>query len=358
LRKTLLLLGCFYFVGSIHAQNVLGIRDITDPESSKADALCGPLHTVTMSTAHLDSLKLFYINGMGMTLEGPINLSKKEKKQQMILWDLPASFEYELYLLHRPNVPENIKMRVLVVSKKIPLIHKTYNSREIGPFTLGFPNANQEGLDSALRNLGFTSMAPMQAAMLSKPDGSKYKYLETIYKAPDMVHVVGIERGNGMPQLAPYDPITLKGGPGYTAQVVTGISKTVLKFYTEVLGMEIRKDTEWKTGAGSALGIEEGVPFKFSIVYSKGATSGHLLFMDFKDNKKLMPNASPRLPNRGIGMYSFETKNIRQVFNKANDANVRIIQKPMDYKDPWIGNCKIMTMLAPNGVMVEVFQRK
>lgn len=358
MRKIILL---FFYCITVHcilAQNPYNVRDITDPVSSRADALCGPLHTVTITTAHLDSLELFYVKGMGMSLLGPFNLSKKEMRQQKELWDLPAMMDYSLYLLHRPTVSDNIRIRVLVVSKRQPLIHKTYNSREMGPFTLGFPNANQEKLDTLIRELGFTSMAPMQAAVLSKPDGTKYKYLETIYKAPDFVHVVGIERGNGMPQLAPYDPETSKGGPGYAAQIVTGMGKQVIKFYTDVLGMEIRKDTEWKTGEGSALGIEPNVPFRFAIVYSKGATSGYLLFMDFKDHIRYNSHASPRPPNRGIGMYSFETKNIRQVYNRAKEMDIRIIQKPNDYKDPMIGNCRIMTMVAPNGLMIEVFQKK
>lgn len=358
MRKYLLhiCIGCL--VNSIGAQIPVYAKDITDPESKVSDALCSPLHIVTICTANLDSVKLFYVKGMGMTLVGPMEHTKKEKQQQMQIWDLPSSLEYKLYYLFRPTVPENIKIRVLVLSNKYPLIHKTYNSREMGPFTLGFPNADEERLDSMIHELGFSSMAPLQAAMLTKQDGSKYKYLETIYKAPDFIHIVGIERGNGMPQLSAYDSVTLKGGPGYAAQIVTGISEQVIKFYTEVLGMEIRKDTEWKTGEGSALGMEPNIPFRFTIVYAKGAKSGHLLFLDFKDNKRISSNAAPRLPNRGIGMYSFETKDILSVYNKAKDFGAKIIVKPTDYKDPWNGNCRIMTLSAPNGLMIEVLQKK
>ncbi len=358
MRIKLLPFLCCLLLKYISAQVPIYVKDITDPESKASDAICSPLHTVTICTLNLDSIKLFYVKGMGMTLVGPIALAKKERNLQMGLWDLPSALDYSIYILHRPNVPENIKIRVVLLSKKFPLIHKSYNSREMGPFTLGFPNADEEKLDSIIHSLGFSSMAPLQAAMLSKPDGSKYKYLETIYKAPDFVHAVGIERGNGMPQLAEYDTKTLLGGPGYAAQVVTGISKQVLKFYTEVLGMEIRKDTEWRTGEGSALGMEPNVPFRFTIVYAKGTKSGHLLFLDFKDNKRVIPNVAPRLPNRGIGMFSFCTKNIKTIYNRAKDAGVKIVMKPTDYKDPWIGNCKAMTMIAPNGLMIEVFQLK
>ncbi|MBR2648826.1 MAG: hypothetical protein IKD55_08290 [Sediminibacterium sp.] len=355
MKKCLTGLLLFVITISLPAQKPGALRDISEPESSEADALCGPLKIITICTAYLDSLELFYVKGMGMQLSGPFSLTKEQEKMQKRLFDINGN--YKLYLLERKNVPENIKIRVLLVSKNNPLIHKSYNAREMGPFTLGFPNANQEKLDKELRALGFTTMAPMQAAMLSKPDGTKYKYLETIYKAPEFVHIVGIERGNGMPQLAPYDSATLKGGPGYSAQIVTGMSNPMIQFYTYVLGWEMRRDNEWKTGEGSALGIEAGIPFRFSILYAKGARSGHILLMDFTDGKKIESNTPAQIPNRGIGMYSFETKNIQEVLERAKEKKLRVLQNPIIHEDAILGKVTAMTLLAPNGVMVEIYQK-
>lgn len=357
--KKIQLLISFYFLffcTTVYSQSY--IKDITNPESTSSDALCGPLRIVTICTANLDSLRLFYETGMGMMLTGPLRVTNKEKKKQRLLWDLPASVNYKIYLLYRPNVPDNIELRVLLVSKKLSLVHETYNPRELGPFALGFPNASQELLDKELHNLGFKTKVPLQTTLMSKPDGTKYRYLESIYQAPDFIHAVGVERGNGMAQLAAYDSSTLKGGPGFSAQVVTGMSDRVLAFYTNVLGMEIRKDAEWKTGEGSALGLPAGSGYRNTIVFAKGASSGYLQFIDFKDNRRLYPRVPPRLPYRGIGMYGFETTNINKVNKLAIESRIRIIQKPILLKDPIIGNCLVMTMMAPNGVLVEVFQRK
>ena len=353
------LLIVFYSLGtSVNAQTYPYIRDVTDPESSASDAICGPLKMVTICTADLDSLRLFYETGMGMTLSGPLRISNKEKKKQRLLWDMPASVRYRMYLLHRPNLPENMEIRVLLVSKKLPLIHENYNPRELGPFSLGFPNANQEAIGSEMNQLGFTTMIPLQPALLTRPDGTKYKYLETIYRAPDFVHIVGVERGNGMPQLSPIDSATLKGGPGFSAQVVTGMSDRVIAFYTKVLGMEIRKDSEWKTGDGSALGMPPGATYRNTIVFAKGASTGYMQFMDFKDNGRVYTKVPPRLPHRGIGMYSFETADIRKVNKRAVESRALVIQKPIAYRDPVLGNCTVMTLMAPNGIMIEIFQRK
>lgn len=358
IKKILFLvsLGILLFCTSAYNQSY--IKDITNPESTSSDALCGPLKIVTICTSNLDSLRLFYEAGMGMVLSGPLRVTKREKKKQRLLWDLPGTINYKVYLLYRPNVPENIELRVLLVSKKLSLVHETYNPRELGPFSLGFPNANQELLDKELHNLGFNTKVPLQTVLMSKPDGTKYRYMEAIYQAPDFIHAVGVERGNGMSQLAPYDSTTLKGGPGFSAQVVTGMSDRVLAFYTKVLGMEIRKDAEWKTGDGSALGLPAGSGYRNTIVFAKGASTGYLQFIDFKDNMRLYPKVPPRMPYRGIGMFGFETSNINKVTQLAIESKIRIIQKPMVLKDPILGNCLIMTMMAPNGVLVEVFQRK
>ena len=100
MRKYLLIICICCYVSSLVGQIPVYVKDITDPETKVSDALCSPLHTVTICTANLDSVKLFYVKGMGMTLVGPMELTKKERQQQMEIWDLPSSLDYKLYYLH------------------------------------------------------------------------------------------------------------------------------------------------------------------------------------------------------------------------------------------------------------------
>ena len=338
-------------------QRIVSQQDLTIPTSKAEDALCYQLHTVTVTTAHLDSARRFFVQGMGMQLSGPVKISTLQRRTLIKQWNLPASLDWQLYELSRPAVPENIRIRLLVVAKPTPLIHESYQVREIGPFTLGFPNNKQEQLDQELRALGFTTKAPMQAAMLTKPDGGQYRYLETIYMGPDFVHHVGIERGNGMPQLAPYDSITGLGGPGYSAMVVTGMSDAMISFFRYVLGWEVRRDNEWATGKGSALGLEEGVKFRFTIVYAKGASSGHILLMDFRDGIKTVPKVKPRLPNRGIGMYTVLTKNLDEVRSLALQQKAQILSDITAYEDPIHGRVRSLLLIAPNETVFEILEK-
>jgi catechol 2,3-dioxygenase-like lactoylglutathione lyase family enzyme len=339
------------------AQNTPRFSDPLEAKTSPDSALCEQLHTVTLCTNNLDSIRLFYEKGMGMTVRGPLKVFKKVKNKQRKLWDVPDDIDWQLYILSRPAVPKLIQIRVLVLNKKTPFIHESYDSRELGSFSIGFPNAMEEKLDEKLHNMGFKSMAPLQAALLPRPDGSKYRYMESIYQAPDFVHCVGIERGDGMTQLSPEDPVTKLGGPGYSAQVISGESDRNLAFYTDVLGLELRSDRQWKTGKGSALGIEEGIPFRFSLVYAKGANFGHCLFLDFKEGEPIKLKVAPKVPNRGLGMWTFPTKNIEKVHQNALAKGIKIVQPPTSVKTAEFGKVKVMTMLAPNGFLIEIFEK-
>ena len=51
-------------------------NDMLAPQTSVADALTGPLHTVTIATASLAESLLFYRDGLGLSVTGPIPLEQ------------------------------------------------------------------------------------------------------------------------------------------------------------------------------------------------------------------------------------------------------------------------------------------
>lgn len=350
---------CFVFLSktTVAQQFNTITKDLTIPVSKAEDALCFQLHTITLTTANLDSARRIFVQGMGMQLSGPVKLTTLQKRSLIKQWNLPASLDWQLYELSRPSVPENIRIRLLVVAKPTPLIHETYHTRELGPFALGFPNANQVLLDQELRALGFPAKAPLQAAVLPKPDGGQYRDWEASYMGPDFVHHTGIERGSGMPQLAPYDTATGKGGPGYASMVVTGMSDAMISFFRYVLGWEVRRDIELATGKNSPLALEEGIKYRYTIVYAKGASSGHILMMDFRDGIKITPRTKPRLPNRGIGMYTVFTKNLDEVKSLALQQKTSILSDITSYEDPIHGRVRSLLLVAPNETVFEILEK-
>lgn len=330
---------------------------VKDPLAIKDNqiGLCGGLHTATIATIDLEQYKKFYVEAMEMTLEGPLEIDKGTKELQRQFWDIPTDIDWETYRLHRPEVDGLIQIRLLVLNKKTPSIHKSYSSREEGPFSLGFPNGDQYQLDKELKERGFETMAPVQVGTVELPTGQSYRYIETIYKAPDFLHAVGIERMDGMPPLSPIDEATKKGGPGYSAMVVPQ-SDEFLAFLTEVLDLELRADRVWESSPDGALGIEAGVPFRFALVYAKGFSKNHLLFLDYKDRIFEKLDVAPKIPNRGLGMWTFRTSDIQAIKKRALTHNITILKEPTFYNDPILGKKRVMTMLAPNGFLIEVFE--
>ncbi len=330
-----------------------------DPLAADNDStgLSGPLHTVTLSTNDLEEIKKFYVDGMGLTMDGPIKLGTAQSEAQRKLWQLDSKEEYDFYHLYRASVPELIQIRLLHFKEKKKPIHSSYNSMELGPFSLGFPNLDQKALDTKLRKMGIGSMDKMQEGTIPRPDGSTYRYWETIFNGPDYVHSVGIERGDGMPPLSPSDTLTKLGGPGYSAQVITD-SDRYLEFMTDVLDLELRADRQWESSPGSALGIEEGIPFRFALVYAKGSSYNHFLFLDFFESEMIDPGVPPRIPHLGLGAWTIETKDIKEVTKRAKEFGSTIIAEDDNYDSPIFGRCEIVTMLAPNGFIIELFQKK
>ncbi len=331
-------------------------NDALAPKSKAEDALALQLHTATILTADLNPSLLFYRDGLGMRVRGPIELADEARAIQRRLWGMPDDIGWRLYLLDRPGAPGSAQIRLLVLDRPTPAIHRSWDALTLGPFSLGFPNTDQVALDERMRRLGFGALNELERYQVPRPDGSRYTIDETIFNGPDFVHAVGIQRKDGMAPVGPVDPATGRGGPAYSAQVVAD-SDAVLAFYTEVLGMEIRFDREWKSaGTKGALRIPDGSVFRFTGVYAKGARSGHLLFVHYRNRTPRDAGVPPRPPHRGLVMWSFPVRDLAEIQARARKAGVAIVGEPVVYQSPALGRGRVMTALAPNGFLVELFQ--
>ena len=330
-------------------------EDPLAPSTRKEDALTLQLHTATLIASELEEMKRFYVDGLGLTLTGPIEVDEKTRAIQRRLWGIPEDLGWQLYMLRR-DVPETVQVRLLVTDRETPRVHTTWDAREPGPFSLGFPAAELEPWDQALRQMGFESMNPMSKYEVPGPDGSRYGMHETIWKAPDFMHTVTLSRRDGMPQLGPIDPETGRGGPVYSAQSIQR-SDEVLAFYTDVLGLELRSDREWKShGSKGALAVPDGTVFRFSIVYAHGASHGHLLFIDFRAGALPASGVAPRPPNRGLVAWTFPVRDLEEIQRRVKKAGVETVSEPVEYDSPSLGRHRAMTVLAPNGFLVELVE--
>lgn len=159
------------------------------PITGTEGALTRQLHTAIMVVADLAETKRFYADGLGLVVTGPIEVDDAIRRTQRTLWRLPDDLGWQLYVLRRP-VNQTIQVRVLVLDRATPAVRATWDFREPGPFSLGFPAAELEPWDAELGDMGFTSTSPMSRYQMPRPDGSRYGVHETIWKAPDFLHAV------------------------------------------------------------------------------------------------------------------------------------------------------------------------
>lgn len=330
-------------------------KDALAPQSSVKDALALPLHTATIATVSLQESLLFYRDGMGMTVEGPIKLTQSQIDTQRKLWQIPTDIKWETYKLYRKGISQAIQIQLLVLNKPTPTIHDSWNSMELGPFSLGFPNDNTIKLDKKIRDKGFGALNVLESYPIPRTDGTTYQIDETIFNAPDFLHGVAITRGGGMAPLGPIAKDGL-GGPAYSAQIIEN-SPQHLKFYTDVLGLEIRSDREFKSaGDKGAMNLPNGTVFRFAIVYSKGATTGHMLFVDFRNVEPVRPTNKPTIPNIGLGMWTYPVTDINKVLSNAKQYGSEIVSGVVEMDSPMFGKAKVATLRAPNGFLIEVFE--
>jgi catechol 2,3-dioxygenase-like lactoylglutathione lyase family enzyme len=323
--------------------------DALAPKSNPNDALVSPLKRIVISSNNLAESKLFYVDGMGLSIEGPMSLSTAQRRFYQHAWQLKQGEQWQLYRLYRAGVSDTIVEIDLVVFREAkPASQVSWNALQLGPLSIGFPNMDQAKLDEKLRKLGFGALNALESYAIPKPDGTSYGIKETIFTAPDFVRAVGVERGNGMPQLGATDS-TGMGGPAYAAMVVED-SDRLIAFFKDVLGYELRSDRQWKSaGSKGALNVPDGTEFRFAILYAPAAASGHVLVIDYQNVQAQKPAHPARVGHRGIGMYSFESADLDSLYLRAKTFGAKILDLRRDRAQP------ALVLEAPNGfrVMVE-----
>lgn len=324
------------------------------PNGIGEGALTSYIHTATLCTVNLKTYKHFYGDVMKMNLD-LVDLTAEEKNKQRAFWHIPADIDYDIYHCYRPTVPSLIQLRIIHLKTPTPQIHKSYSSYELGSFSLGFPTSDAKGMDKRMQEWDVKAMAPMQLGDIVRADGEKGQYLETIYQGPDYLHCVGIERVN-FPQLAPCDPADGFGGPGYSAFVAKD-SDAEVAFYTDVLEHNVLFDTVWEAADEGALGVNTGTPFRFCGIYAPKAQQNHYLLLDFKDGNMVDTGVQSCIPNQGLGMYSFQTKDIEKVMSNAANKGIKVLSEIQEVSDYILGDGKACLLETPNGLYVEIFQQ-
>ena len=203
--------------------------------------------------------------------------------------------------------------------------------------------------------LGFETTAGVGALDMQRADGSPYQALECHFRAPDDVYALGVSRP---PDLAPVGPIEAGrtvGGPSYTGQVMNHREDT-LRFYTDVLGYEIRRSMSVSGPvAEKGLSLPKGTSMDFLQLFAPGSTSGYFIVLDFADEG--LPNAAVAPPHAGVVMWTFPVKSVADVADGARSAGCALVGGPSQLDTPYFGSCLSICVRTANGFLVECIEK-
>ncbi|MCU0624383.1 MAG: hypothetical protein MUF53_11075 [Gemmatimonadaceae bacterium] len=329
------------------------------PRPGAAPSLCGPLECVTVATHDAEAVSAFMTQAMRLRplaarseASGADAPGQREHERQR--WGLAPDAQWRELRFAGPEGERGAVVRVLVMSGG-ELIRPNMESRLTGGLSIGFPAASLEETLARVTSLGFESTAGIVRLTITRPDGSSYVSGEVLFRGPEQVYMLAVGRPADMTPVGPIDAVTGMGGPAYSALVVPDASREI-EFYREILGWETRQDIVLTTsGPAGGLGLDAGTQFRFVQLFAPGATSRYVCLLDMLAVGRANPVA-PRLPNRGLVMWTFGTavfdEVARRVRAAARGGNAGLQPRFSDAP-----GARALTVLSPAGLMIEVVER-
>lgn len=340
-----LMLLCAWWIDAAELPN-----DPMEPIASARGALAGPLSGAIVVSRDLDGIRRAYVDGVGLRMRGPFPQPAAQSRLQRKLWGWPDDLPYELYTLERVNLPDAIKVLVIVPARDTPVMRKTWDREEAGPYALGFPLLDVDTVDRRMIGLGLRRTLPaVNHYELQLRDGTPYPITEASYEIPDATRLVLLSRGGGLPQNGSVDATNGLGGPAYSSLIVEDAA-AMEDFFCNVLDFERRTSRDWTIFAPR---------FRYVTLHARGARTGNLGLVEYApSDRKPGTGIAPRPPNRGIATWSFPVRSLATVLARADKRGVTIQSTPVVIDDPRFGRVRIASVLAPNGLLVEVYERR
>lgn len=329
--------------------------DIFVPQSSPDDALVGQLHMVTYITADKQTVEKIFTEGYGLERSEWQRPIAGELADMNSYLGFDASHSWECCVFNKSGIGANVQIRVIAVDQQVSQVRPAYDGLYAGGATISFPIEDLHAHERHMASLGVESTIGVKEMEFTSPTGETYISAEIVYKAPENIFVMGVVRPDIFVPVGPVDPATGMGGSAYSARCITA-TEEMLDFLRNILGFEIRRDVEFTVGERSALLMPEGTTERFIQAFSPGSATGYMVLMDHHKATKISSARGYGPPNRGIGIWSFGTKNIDAVHRRAVEAGIEVFQSPAIYHIPCLPESKSMILIDPDGFSIEIFE--
>lgn len=331
-------------------------EDIFIPNSDPKDARVGQLHAVTYVTSNKALTDSIFRQGYGLDGTDWWQPSPAEFEKLNPYLGFEPSHTWEACSFSKKGEGRNAQVRVIHIHQETPAVRPDYDGLYKGGATVSFPINDLYAHEKVMQELGVQSTIGVKEMEFTSPAGKTYISAEIVYKAPDNIYVLGVRRPDVFVPVGPIDPATGIGGAAYSARCTSETDATI-EFLEDVLGYEIRRDTELVIGEKSATLLPPNTKMRFVQAFAPGARTGYLILMDHEEARKLSPIQQYGPPSRGIVMWSFPTRNLDEVYERAqNVKGTEILSPPDMWGSPFLPSTRSVMLKDPDGFAVEVFE--
>lgn len=329
-------------------------EDIFVPRSTPADALVGPLHTVTYTTADKMGVEKAFCEGYGLACSGWVSPQSRDLGTLNAYYGMLPDHSWEHACFNRGGASRNIQIRVFHTGSDAPAIRPQYDGLYHGGATISFPMVDLKSHAQSMASLGFASAVGVKEMEFQSPTGEVYISAEIVYEGPDNIFLLGVTRPPIFLPVGPIDADAGIGGAAYSARCTHNTDATI-QFLQQVMGYEIRRDVEFVVGEKSAINLPEGTTERFVQAFAPGSSTGYLVLMDHGGATKPTPAPGHAPPNRGIGIWSFPTQDIDEVYKSALNHSIEVLQPPAYRASPGLPDTVTLLMRDPDELLIEVF---
>ena len=330
-------------------------QDIFIPLSKTADAVVGPLDTVTWVTNNSHDLEDILINGYFQSTDGWYRPEKKELNRLNRYLGFNNELTWKIAKFFMKGEGKNINVRVIAVDQSLPCIRSSYDGLYEGGATISSPIVDLSSHETIMKKMGINSTIGIKNMEFQSPAGETYVSSEIVYEGPDNIFILGVTRPEIFIPIGPINNNRGIGGIAYSARCTANTDETI-SFFKNILGYEIRRDVEFQIDNNSAINISEGVKERFIQGFSPGTSSGYIVLMDhgeYTKQNKIEPN---KMPGRGITMWSFMTTNLDHIYDQAKSNNIEILSSFDREIECKYFHSKSLILKDPDGFSIEIFE--
>ncbi len=294
----------------------MSVELLNVPSTLTKKILTGPLRLVTLCSDDIDEIRSFYVDQMGLTVEGPLEIEDPEKLKTY--YGITEGIEMSVYQVGPKYADDGIFFRIINISQSTPKIKASASAREVGLLLM----ERQSGPE------------------LQVAQSPSHYYWRNI--------VTTLPKGSEIPDEVVAIP---------TVTFVTDQIEEDIIFYTHIFGMNLLSDETREVAKAELPGLERHATIRSIRLQSKTGEGCYMRLIAFEDEEYAELQAAPRLPNQGIPMCSYETTDIGEILARAHAKQIKIYRTPRKHHDPILGEVITMSLLSPTGSIIEVYSR-